>query len=165
MTDFVNYLIAKYGAYVVFIPNELSKTTNDDRRIAEDICAKVNDGCCDVLYTDNLLAQEIKGVIKQCEVIVASRYHTIVAALSLGIPTLAIGWHHKYAGLLRLFNQEHRVCNIEELRFEDLVDKFKELWDERDQVKKTITGVLPDIEDRIFAGAREVYAIASAKSK
>jgi len=164
MVDFVHYLIVKYGARVVVLPNELSKTTNDDCRIAEEICAKVNNDHCDMLYTDNLLAQEIKGVIKQCEAIVASRYHTIVAALSLGIPTLAIGWHHKYAGVLRLFNQERRLCNIEELKFEDLVDKFEALWNERDHVRKTITGFLPDVQERILAGAKEAYAIGSAKS-
>ena len=165
MADFVSYLIAKYRAHVVIIPNELSKGADDDCKIAEEICAKLNSDRCDVLHTDNLLAQEIKGVINQCEAIVASRYHTIVASLSLGIPTLAIGWHHKYAGVLKLFKQEQRVCNIEELRFENLVENFDDLWNNREEVRKTIISFLPGVKERVRTGAKQVYDIVSAKSR
>ena len=165
MADFINYLIVEYGAHVLVIPNELSGNAKDDTRIAEQICVKVSNNGCEVVYVDNLLAQEIKGVINQCEVIVASRYHTIVAALSLGIPTLGIGWHHKYVGVLGLVGQEHRLCNIEKLEFEDLVEKFEDLWKNRKEIRKRIARLLPDTKEQIAAGAREVHNIALAKSK
>lgn len=75
-----------------------------------------------------------------------------------------IAWHHKYAGVLRLFKQEHRVCNVEELRFGDLVEKFKALWNDREQITKTITRFLPDVKDQIAAAATEIYNIVSEKS-
>lgn len=162
--DFVDYLIKEYGAHVVLIPNELSDGINDDMKIAEEICAKVDDEGCKVLCTNNMLAQEIKGVINHCEAVVAARYHTIVAALSLGIPTLAIGWHHKYRGLLQLFNQEHRLCEIEKFTLEDLVEKFEDLWNNREEIRKTIASRLPDIENQIIAGASKVYNLVSTKS-
>jgi hypothetical protein len=65
MKDFVEHLIAKYNARVVILPNELSKGTNDDKWIAEEICAKVNNDRCDVSCTDGLLAQETKGIISK----------------------------------------------------------------------------------------------------
>jgi len=161
MADFINYLVSKYGFRVVLIPNELSKSGNDDRQIADEICAKVNSDRCDVLQIDNLLAQEIKGVIKQCEVIVASRYHTIVASLSLGIPTLAIGWHHKYQGVLKLFKQEKLVCDIDELRLESLVENFEYVWNNREEIKRTINSCIPEVKERIVDGAKRVCDIVS----
>ena len=163
MADLANYLIAKHQAYVVLIPNQLEKGSNDDRLVAEAILAKVKSNHCDIMNTDNLLAQEVKGLIGQFEVIVAARYHTIIAALSLGIPVLAIAWHHKYDGALGLFNQENRVCNIKELTSDDLVERFEALWNDREQIRKTIMASLPDVQDRITRGARAVYDIVSVK--
>ena len=165
MKEFVKYLIAKYSAHVVVIPNEVSETAANDARIAEEIRAEVADDCCEALHIDSLLAQEIKGVINQCDVIVASRYHTIVAALSLGIPTLAIGWHHKYMGVLEFFKQEHWLCDIKDLELEDLIKKFEALWNNREKVRETILSYLPDVKERIAAGARETRKIISEKSK
>lgn len=165
MEDFVKYLIEKYSAHIVIMPNELSETANDDTRIGKEICDKVNDGRCELLYIDNLLAQEIKGVIGQCDVIIASRYHTIVAALSLGIPTLAIGWHHKYVGVLELFKQEHWLFNIEDFEFEDLVKMFEKFWNNREKTREVILRYLPDVRERIAMGAKEVHKIISTKIK
>jgi colanic acid/amylovoran biosynthesis protein len=164
MAQFTDYLIKHHGAHVVLIPNELSDGVNDDMKTAEEICAKVADEGCKVLYTNNMLAQEIKGVIGHCEAVVAARYHTIVAALSLGIPTLAIGWHHKYSGMLQLFDQEHRLCEIENVSFEDLVEKFEDLWSNRAEIRKTIDSRLAGIENQISAGALKVHDLVSAKS-
>jgi colanic acid/amylovoran biosynthesis protein len=163
MADFVNYLIAKHHVHIVLIPNELTGGRDDDRLVAESILARVKSDHCDVLNTEELLAQEMKGLISRCEVIVAARYHTIIAALSLGIPTLAVGWHHKYAGVLRLFKQEDRVCNIEALALDDMVEKFEVLWDGREEIRKAIKGALPDVEYRIRTGAKAVHDIVSAK--
>ncbi len=163
MARFADYLIKHHGANVVLIPNELSDGANDDMKTAEEICAIVADEDCKVLYTNNMLAQEIKGVIGRCEVVVAARYHTIVAALSLGIPTLAIGWHHKYLGMLQLFDQEHRLCEIETIRFEDLVGKFEDLWSKRAEIRKTIDSRLANIKKQINAGALKVHDLVSAK--
>jgi colanic acid/amylovoran biosynthesis protein len=165
MVEFVDYLIKNHGVYVVLIPNELSKSANDDALIAEQICAELANTHCEVLRTENLTAQEIKGVVSQCDVVVACRYHTIVAALSLAIPTLSISWHHKYQEVLKLFGQEHRVCDVKELRLEDLVNGFEDLWENREQIRQTIADFVPGIEDKILSGARAVHDIVSERMK
>jgi len=164
MVKLITHSVKKYGTHVVLIPNELSESTNDDRRIAEEICARVAHAHCDVLHTNVLTAQEIKGVIKQCDVVVASRYHTIVAALSLAVPTLAIGWHHKYQEVLRLFQQEHRACAIQNLTLEGIIEHFEDLWENRQQISEKIAQRLPSIRDQILAGARKLQPYVPAKT-
>ena len=164
MAEFVDYLIKNHGVYVVLIPNAISKESNSDALIAEQICAELANNHCEVLCTENLTAQELKGVIGECDAIVACRYHTIIAALSLAIPTVAISWHHKYAEVLDLFQQEHRVLDIKELRLEDLVRSFEDLWENREQIRQTISSFVPDVKDRIATGARAVYDTVSCHS-
>lgn len=45
----------------------------------------------------------LKGEIAQASLLVGSRYHALVAALSCGVPTLAVGWSHKYSELMDEF--------------------------------------------------------------
>lgn len=48
-------------------------------------------------------ALTLKGVLGACRLVVSSRFHAIVSALSQGVPTIAVGWSHKYDELLADF--------------------------------------------------------------
>jgi colanic acid/amylovoran biosynthesis protein len=43
---------------------------------------------------------KIKGLIKQFDFVVSSRFHALVSSLSQGIPAIGTGWSHKYQILL-----------------------------------------------------------------
>lgn len=45
----------------------------------------------------------LKGVLGGATVVAGSRFHAIVGALSSGVPTLVVGWSHKYGELLEDF--------------------------------------------------------------
>ncbi len=45
----------------------------------------------------------LKAVLGQADAIVASRFHAVVGALAQGVPSVVLGWSHKYAQLLNDF--------------------------------------------------------------
>jgi colanic acid/amylovoran biosynthesis protein len=45
-------------------------------------------------------AADLKAIIGQCQLVISSRYHALIAAMSQGIAVGTAGWSHKYTELL-----------------------------------------------------------------
>lgn len=66
-----------------------------------DIAAAVNEMLDQPLpIIDIPSATETKAVIAQARLVISSRFHGLVSALSSGVPALACGWSHKYSELM-----------------------------------------------------------------
>ncbi len=55
--------------------------------------------------------RKIKGFIRGAELLIGSRFHALVAALSSGTPAIAIGWAHKYEALMDDFGVAEYCCS------------------------------------------------------
>ncbi len=90
--------LVNLGMQVVLIPHEYSNKREgcaDDRllcHIVEDRCASEKVRALEVAYS----SRELKGIVANLDALLGSRYHSIIAALSLGIPAMCLGWAHKY---------------------------------------------------------------------
>ena len=153
MAKVADHIIDTLGAVVLFIPNEISKEASFDDRVYVEKTISGMDNKEQVLCIDHeLTASELKGVIAQCDVNVASRYHTIVASLSQKIPVLVVGWHEKYFGLLKLVAQEEYLFNVGSFSSTELIAKFDHLWKFKDQIRQEIENALPKILEAIYMG-------------
>jgi exopolysaccharide biosynthesis predicted pyruvyltransferase EpsI len=64
-------------------------------------------------YIDSAL--ELKQTISQSKVVISSRFHGLVSALSNGIPVIATGWSHKYQNLLTDYACEDALFRSSEI--------------------------------------------------
>jgi len=161
MAQLADYISTSINACIVLIPNELSPDASvDDMHYVDLVVEHMSQReQVVIVHAEKYTAQQLKGIIGKCDVVVAARYHSIVASLSQGIPVLAIGWHTKYSEILKLFDQDRYLCPVNNLDFDELRVKFDDLWMSRHNISQKIASNLPEIFNAILNGGEEVVSL------
>lgn len=115
-------LVDERKASVALIANEVHPPgmAKDDQDLCEWIRDALRDERCDFERRARSAA-EIRAAVGRLDLLVGSRFHTLVFGLSQQVPVLAMGWSHKYRELLASFGmadgvQEHdRGFDLDEL--------------------------------------------------
>ena len=120
-------LIRNYGSkntLFVFFPNgtraDSDSTKNNDiiairefrQRAMADLPEDVQNLIDWVDYDIN--TRSVRKIIAACDVLVTSRFHAMVAGLSLCTPTMVVGWSHKYLETLSDFGMGRFAVDFED---------------------------------------------------
>ena len=151
LTQFLCWLIA--GGYRV----RLLMGAVSDRLAIDDISRRIADQCGQGA-TLHLIAepvysfQDLMHQIYETELIVATRFHNIVAALSVGRPAISIGYAKKNDALLQQVGLGAFCQQIEELDLARLIADFQSLVDARgpftDQVHRAVGQLRGHLKDQ-----------------
>ena len=161
ITNLCKYIDDKYSYPILLIPNEFNPNRKkNDINVSVEIQSKLKENgvTVEILDVANMTSTEIKNEIASCEIMVASRYHSCVAALSSGIPTLVIGWHYKYEELLHWYGQEEWLLSHNNCDTKLLIEKFDKLWEQRDYSRKTIAEKYPVVKQAIIEVGKKVFS-------
>jgi len=103
------------------------------------------------LVEDDLSPIDLKSMISTAHIHVGARYHSIVAALSSGVPCISLSWHPKYKDLMRMYGVECFVYDsVSTLPVTHLYSLFEILEAKtdavRDQLKQKQSNILKQIK-------------------
>ena len=106
-------------------------TSGRDLNLAELIIKSIDSSALSILIEKDAL--KLKDEIGHSRFVIGSRYHSLVAAFSYAVPSIGLGWSHKYEALFNSFNCSDLFISPEEpmdtllSRIEFLLDESKNL--------------------------------------
>lgn len=156
----LRYFLQETEATVVLIPHEIE---TDDRLLCQILCGQVGPHDRLVQLTGTESAADVKSVIGHLEFLVASRYHSLVAALALTVPAVVLGWSHKYEDLLHRAGLESWGIDLtrqpEDVAYRLVLDA----WARRGEIRARAQETVPEIRsDSRRALDRMVAAVCDA---
>jgi polysaccharide pyruvyl transferase WcaK-like protein len=148
MADFIDQVGPATGQRVVMIahsaqPNK-GVTHMNDLPLCRDIAALVKDKNNLIFLDEDLFPTELRAIIGASSVLVASRFHAMISALTELVPPLVIGWSHKYGEILDPFGIAETAITYEELTTAgNVVERTKQVIDDRESYVRRIKENLP----------------------
>ena len=155
--------LVQKGYSVVLLPHEIQETdcgSTDDRLLCSLIAALAHHPDI-VAVTDRLNSPQLKGIVANLALLVGSRYHSLVAALSTGVPVLAFAWSHKYPELLRLFEQDAFIVEMSSYSDDKMAALLQNIHEQGTQIRQTLATRLPEVQaqvDTLYDTVAKVYA-------
>lgn len=140
----IDHLVEKYQAAVVLIPQVTSALGRDDDRIvAGNVYAKTKRKTGVHVLTEDYTHQQIKALYNELDILIGTRFHSVIFSLTSLVPALAIEYEHKTSGIMHDLALDKWVVKIEQARGETLIPKIDELIAAKTQYKKHLGSVLP----------------------
>lgn len=111
----------------------------DDFACIEDVIKNILQDKYILISNKDMNCEQLKGVYKQCDYIIGTRFHSVIFSLSYGIPAIAITYGgNKGNGIMKDIGIEEYAVNIDEIDLETLKKMFTELLSNESDIKQKI---------------------------
>lgn len=90
-------------------------------------------------------AAAVRRVITETDVVLVSRFHALIGALSLGTPPVVLGWSHKYAEVMARFGLAQFAVDFNNLDAMELLNHVISVFDRQTEIRALIMDRLPDV--------------------
>ncbi len=149
MGRFCDWLSIHKGYNIMLIPHSIRigsrRFKNNDLPIVREIRNAVEHRQWISAIEDDLTAIELRSLIDCCTYFVASRFHSMISALSMEIPSIVCGWGHKYLEVLEQFEIHEYALDCRSLTLDSIQSKFEQLLESEISVRRRIQKNLPYI--------------------
>jgi len=156
--DYVEFLadaaraIHNQGYLPVLIPHSYradvdpSQSHNNDRSLCSQVMERLKDDIPCFYLDEDLDSGQLRAVISRLRILVASRFHSMISALSVGVPPLVYGWgDQKYSEVLDEFGLSEFYNSYREIDASEFPRRLAALDSRRDQVAQSIELTLPGV--------------------
>lgn len=96
-------------------------------------------------------ADETKGLIGRCDLLVGARMHACIGALSQGVPAVGLAYSDKFAGVFESVGVPGLVADQRKLSLADTADRVAEAWAAREDTARRLREALPAVRARVYA--------------
>lgn len=151
------------GWRVAIIPHSFggSRSKNNDLAICETIVSGLDPQHALLIQADED-PRLLRALLGQADIFIGCRFHSVVGALAMGVPTLTIGWSHKYGEMVEPLQPGDWTLDWRDFDVETAFERLERLAASRATLAATIRRRLKGV--RREAGQNFDLALAVAKS-
>lgn len=144
LADTINYIVEKYNAKVVLIPQVTAEFHKDDDRLVHNrIAAIVKYPASVIALNDNMSHAHIKAAYDSLDFLIGTRFYSVIFALTSRVPALAIEYEHKTGGIMHDLNLDKWVIKMEKVNSKLLQDAVDRLIAQSNTYKAHLNKILP----------------------
>lgn len=152
------YLVEKHHADVTYISTcqGMPEYWTDDSKLAQIIVDGLPESIRESVSVDSSFRRpaELAATLKNYNLVIATRMHMAIIALSVGTPVLPIAYEFKMHGLFERLGQARWVQDIESVSGAVLIEKLEEFL-----------AALPELRQPLFTAVRREHASAIASGE
>lgn len=141
MHKLVDGLIETTVSRIILIPTEAPYDVEAMGDIYKKVRNKKN-----VELSSPANVDELIEIIRSCDVLIGTRMHSMLLALSHHIPIVGIAWHGKINSLFEAIGMRHLLFNIEEFQHETIIKFVKRILNNKKQYEKVIKNRVSGIQ-------------------
>ena len=164
----IRYLIDEKGYNICVLAHSArpgrESRKNNDIPVCRGIVAPVDRSAC-VLADVHLNAQAQRALISAFRFLIAARFHAMISGLAMQVPTMQVGWSHKYAEVLEMFELEAFTLDYGRLTDGGLREMFDRLEREEADINERIARHLPAVEASSLRNAEHAAELLATCSK
>lgn len=173
IADFLSKLANKYQKINFFIiPHMFDSNNGYDVKYAHFIMKGVKNSKIKIIDHKYLktnkasFAKQIRKISGKMDMIVASRYHGLVFAISSQIPFLAINYDGNYykgknSGLVEIFTQKYKdfVVDFSNIKSDYILSKFNKIYSQRQVISQNLRNLLVKAHDENKKTKNSIYRL------
>lgn len=162
MAQMVDYLIEELSATVIFIPQVIGPSEeNDDRNTAKYIYQMAKNKDKIKLVTNEYTPEELRSITGQFDLFIGARTHSVISAAMMCTPFVAIEYEsHKTRGIMgKMLDCEEFVYDIRTLDFGTLITKINDVWLNMEKIREELKIKTEGMEERALLNGKLVKAL------
>jgi colanic acid/amylovoran biosynthesis protein len=144
----LHYFVQRHSCgQVILFPQCWGPSEHEDDRIpSKRIARELSDLGVAVTVVNSPLAPDLlSAAFGQMDILIGTRMHSNIFALSHQVPVIAVGYLHKHQGIAELVGIPDWVCDIREIDSDRLTTLLDALWDQREALKAHLATVIPGL--------------------
>jgi len=151
LSSVIDRFLSQTDCAVALITHEISDRRDDDRTLCRMLAEMTTAPERVAQIPAQTSAADLKATFGHMQFCVASRYHSLVAAMSMRLPAAVVGWSHKYDELMRSAGTDSWM--IDPVRHPDDAGlaRILDAWEHRDEIREAFEANVPTLE----AGAQQ----------
>lgn len=148
LSELIKSTLEKFDVNILLIPMHHP----EDLEISMELKNMVNQESCYVL-TEKYSVEEIMGIIKELEIIIAMRLHSLIYAATQEVPMVGLSYDPKVDGILKSLGMDY-ICNVDKLDYNDLIDKVEYVWENKVELSEQLKIQDEDLRNKAIENVR-----------